>query len=107
MPHYMFQVAYDEGGLQALVKSPQDRIAMVTPAVKKAGGKVEVAYFSFGEYDVMLVAELPDNVAAAGLALAFGAGGSLKAVKTTPLLTAAESVEAMKKASKTGYKPPK
>ena len=39
----------------------------------------------------MLVAELPDNVAAAGLALAFGAGGSLKAVKTTPLLTGAES----------------
>ncbi len=104
MPHYMFQVAYDEGGLQALVQSPQDRVAMVTPAVEKAGGRVEVAYFTFGEYDVMLVAELPDNIAAVGLALAFGAGGSLKAVKTTPLLTPAESVEAMKKASQTGYK---
>ncbi len=104
MPHYMFQVAFNEGGLQALVQNPQDRVALVTPAVEKAGGRVEVAYFTFGEYDVMLVAELPDNIAAVGLAMAFGSGGSVKNIKTTPMLTPAESVQAMKKASQTGYK---
>jgi len=104
MPHYMFQVAYDEGGLEALIKNPQDRIAIVTPVIEKAGGKVESAYFTFGEYDVLVVAELPDNVVAAGLAIAFGGGGAVKAVKTTPLLTPKESVEAMKKAGQAGYK---
>ena len=47
---------------------------------------------------------MPDNVNAAAIAMAFAAGGACKAIKTTPLLTIAEGVEAMKKASTTGYR---
>ncbi len=105
MPQYLCQVAYSAGGWAALVKTPQNRIEAVRPAVEKLGGKVERAWFAFGEYDVVVVLEMPDNVSAAGLAMAFGAGGACKSVKTTPLLSVEESVEAMKKAGKTGYKP--
>ncbi len=105
MPHYLCQVAYSPEGWAALVKNPQNRIQAVRPAVEKLGGKIEGAWFAFGEYDVIVVLEMPDNVSAAGIAMAFGAGGACKLVKTTPLLTVEESVEAMKKAGKSGYRP--
>jgi uncharacterized protein with GYD domain len=105
MPHYLVQVAYTSEGWAALAKNPQDRIAAVTPAIEKAGGKVETAYYAFGEYDVIVIVEFPDNASAAGMSIAFAAGGTLKSVRTTPLLTAEEAVEAMKKAGGTGYQP--
>ena len=105
MPHYLMEVAYTAEGWAALVKNPQDRIAAVRPAVEKAGGKIESGYYAFGEYDIVVIVELPDNASAAGLAIAFAAGGALRGIKTTPLLTPAEGVEAMKKAGGTGYKP--
>src|SRR5436309_2306569 len=104
MASYLAQVAYSPEGWQALVKSPQNRIEAVRPAIEKLGGKVETAYFAFGEYDLVLILQMPDNVNAAALAMAFAAGGACKAVRTTPLLTAAEAVEAMKKASTAGYR---
>jgi uncharacterized protein with GYD domain len=58
---------------------------------------------SFGDYDIILVAEMPDHVAAAGLAMAFAAGGACKTVKTTPLLSTTETADALKKASVSGY----
>jgi uncharacterized protein with GYD domain len=105
MPHYLIEVDYNAQGWAALVKQPQNRIEAVRPAVEKAGGKIEAAYYAFGKYDVVVIVEMPDNVSAAALAIAFAAGGTLNAVKTTPLLTAQEAMEAMKKAGGTGYRP--
>jgi uncharacterized protein with GYD domain len=62
---------------------------------------------SFGEDDVVAICELPDNVSAAAFSLAVSAGGALKTSKTTPLMTFEEGIEAMKKAPKAGYRPPK
>ena len=92
--------------MATLVSRPQDRIAVVSKAVKKLGGKVVNGWMSFGEYDTALIMHLPDNVAAAAFALAIAAGGACKSVKTTPLLSIAEGIEAMKTASTLGYKPP-
>ncbi len=104
MPHYLEQVAYSTEGWEALVKKPQNRFEAVRPAIEKLGGKIESAWFAFGEYDVVLIVQMPDNVSAAAIAMAFAAGGACKAVKTTPLLTAEEAVEALKKAGGTGYR---
>jgi uncharacterized protein with GYD domain len=105
MPSYLMQVSYGSEGLAAIVKSPQDRAEAVRKPIEKLGGKLSGAWFTFGEYDVAVILEMPDNVSAAALAFAFGAGGACKSVKTTPLLSPAEAVEAMKKAGTTGYKP--
>jgi len=105
MPHYLVQVSYTSEGWAALVKNPQNRIEAVRPAVETAGGKIESAYYAFGDADVVVILEMPDNASAAGLAIAFAAGGALKSVKTTPLLTPDEAVAAMKKAGGTGYQP--
>jgi uncharacterized protein with GYD domain len=105
MPYYLQQVAYSIEGWSALVKKPQDRIEAVRPAIEKLGGKIENAWFTFGDYDVVLVVQMPTNVDVTAIAIAFAAGGTCKSVKTTPLLTIDEAVEAMKNAAVCGYRP--
>jgi uncharacterized protein with GYD domain len=104
MGHYLIQVAYNPEGWQALVKNPQNRVEAVRPAVEKLGGRIENAWYSFGDYDVTLVVQMPDNTSAAALSIAFAAGGTLKTVKTTPLLSATEALEAMRRAGGAGYR---
>ena len=106
MPYYLIQVGYTPDAWAAMVKNPQDRIKAVAPAAAKLGGKIESGYLSFGEYDLVTIAEFPDNASAAAFALAATAGGAVKAYKTTPLMTMDEGLTAMKKAASTGYKPP-
>ena len=105
MPSYLVQVAYTSEAVAALLKKPQDRTAVVTKVVEKLGGTLKGAWLSFGDYDTIVVVDMPDNVSAAAFALAIGAGGSCKMVKTTPLLGVDEGMAAMKKASGSGYKP--
>ena len=104
MPIYLQQVAYSTEGWEALVGNPQNRIEAVRPAIEKLGGKIQNAWFAFGDYDVVLIIEMPSNVDAGAIAMAFAAGGACKSVKTTPLMTAEESVQAMKKAANAGYR---
>ena len=106
MPHYLVQAAYSAEALAAMGKNPQDRASAIGPVVEAAGGQIEAAYFSFGDYDVVCIVELPDNASAAAFAIAGGGSGALKALKTTPLLTMEEGVEAMRKSGSLGYQPP-
>lgn len=105
MPHFLHQVAYSREGWQALVNNPEDRVEAVRPAIEKLGGKIKSAWFSFGDYDVVVISEMPTLVNAAAIAMAFAAGGACKSVQTTPLLSVEEAVDAMKKAKESGYKP--
>jgi uncharacterized protein with GYD domain len=106
MPHYMIQLSYTPEAYVNLVKNPQDRFAIVGVAIEKAGGKLEGAWLAFGEYDAVCIVQMPDNVSVAAFGMAVVAGGAVKSYKTTPLLTTAEGVAAMQKASTTGYRPP-
>jgi uncharacterized protein with GYD domain len=106
MASYLIQVAYTPEAWGTLVKSPQNRLEAVRPAIERLGGRVEGSWLSFGEYDAVLVAQLPDNASAAAFSMAISAGGAVKNCKTTPLMTAEEGQEAMRKASTTGYRPP-
>jgi uncharacterized protein with GYD domain len=105
MPSYLVQVSYTSEATAALVKKPQDRSRVVGKAVERLGGSVKASWLSFGDYDTIVLVDMPDNVSAAAFALAVSAGGSCKAVKTTPLLSVEEGMAAMKKASGSGYKP--
>ena len=105
MPHYLIQVDYNAGGIAALVNEPQDRIEKVRPPIEALGGRIENAYYAFGDHDVVLIVEMPDNAAAAAIALAVGAGGAVATYRTTVLLTPDEAVEAMSRASGSTYTP--
>jgi uncharacterized protein with GYD domain len=105
MPYFLQQVAYSQEGWEAVVADPQNRIEAVRPAVEKLGGKIESAWFSFGDHDIVVISEMPDNVSAAAIAMAFAAGGACKSVQTTPLISPEEAVQALKKAHECGYRP--
>jgi uncharacterized protein with GYD domain len=107
MANYLLQVAYTPEAWASLIAQPHDRIEAVRPVVEKLGGKITHGWFAFGDYDVVAVIDMPGNVEAAAFSLAAAAGGAIRAIKTTPLLTTAEGVEAMKKAAKSGYKAPR
>ena len=106
MAYFLLQGGYTAEAWKALVQNPVNRIEAVRPAVEKLGGRVESSFFAFGEYDVVLIIEMPDNVSAAAFSLAVAAGGAFKVHKTTPLMSMEEGIEAMKKAGETGYRPP-
>ena len=98
MALYLYQAAYTPESLAAQIKNPQDRLEVVKPLFEAAGGRIITGGYSFGEYDVSVIYEAPDDVSAAGLAVAVAAGGALKAAKTTRLLSGNEWVQALGKA---------
>jgi uncharacterized protein with GYD domain len=104
MPFYLHQVSYNSDALARLIANPQDRIEAVRGPIEKLGGKIKDSYFAFGQYDAVLITEMPDNVSAAAIALAFAGGGALRSCQTTALLTTAETIDAMRKAGTCGYK---
>ncbi len=104
MPHYLHQIAYASDAWGSLIAQPQDRIETVRAAIEKLGGKIESAWFAFGEYDIVMITEMPNNVSAAGISIAFAGGGACKNVQTTPLLSREEATQALKKAGESGYK---
>ena len=106
MSHYLFQAAYTSDAWAAMVKNPQDRIEAIRPVVESMGGTLVAGYLAFGEYDTVGIVELPDNEAAAAFAMAASAGGALKALKTTPLLSTQEGLGAAAKAGTIAYRPP-
>ena len=106
MPLYMTQFAYTPEAWAALVDNPEDRSAAVRELVEAMGGRLLSWYLSFGEYDGVLIYEAPDNAAAGATSLAAASRGHLRALKTTPLFTAEESMEVMRRAGGTSFRAP-
>ena len=107
MAAYLLQVAYTAEAWKTLIANPQDRAQALAPVLQKLGGSFSQTWFCFGEYDLIAVMEMPDNVSAAAFSLAATSGGAVRAIKTTPLLSTAEGIEAMKRAQTSGYQPPR
>src|SRR5215471_14636002 len=95
MALYMYQAAYTAESWTAQLKNPQNRVDAVGKAVCEA---VVGGWYCFGEYDLVLIADVPDDESMSAIAMAIAADGALKASKTTKLLSGAQGVEALKKA---------
>jgi len=106
MAFYLIQVVYKDTATKSLVMRPQTREDVISKTCKSLGGKLHSFFFSFGEYDVVAIAELPDNAAAAAFALGTASKGAVSKFHTTVLLTAAEGLEAMRKAQQIDYASP-
>jgi uncharacterized protein with GYD domain len=104
MPKYLVQANYVGEGLKGLLKEGgSSRRAAIEKLFESGGGKVETIYYAFGDTDVFIIADLPDNVTAAALSLIVNAAGAATA-KVTVLLTAEEIDAATKKTP--SYRPP-
>jgi len=104
MSKYLLEVKYTLEGIRGVkAKGGSARVAAATELIESVGGKVDCFYFAFGETDVYVIADLPDNVSAVAVAQAVSAGGGATG-RTTVLLTAAEVDAASSKTAT--YRPP-
>lgn len=106
MASFLLQVAYTPEAWANLIANPHDRIGEVEPVIKRLGGTIEHAFFAFGDYDLVTIIQMPTNIDAAAFSLAAAAGGAIRSIKTTPLLSRIEGIEALKKAGTSGYRAP-
>ena len=108
MPLYMYQAAYTPESWATQLKNPQNRVEVVgRQACEAVGGKLVGGWYCFGDYDFVLIADVPNNENMSAIALAVAAGGAIKASKTTVLMSGAEIVGALKSATAVAgtYKP--
>lgn len=106
MARYLIQAAYTPDSWNALVREPEDRATPVRAMVERAGGRLDCFYLSFGDYDVVAIADFPDNASAAAVSIAASAGRGVKSIRTTPLLDIDEAIGALTKARALDYEPP-
>jgi uncharacterized protein with GYD domain len=106
MARYLIQATYTSDARAAFVANPQDRQASVRALADKMDVRIESFDFSLGEYDVVIIAEAPDDVTAVAVALAATSVGHLSAYKTTKLLSNEEMMAAMRKAGSASFSGP-
>ena len=98
MAKYLVQATYTSEGLKGLLKEGgTGRVKAIEALIKSAGGKVEAVYFAFGETDVYVIVDMPDNESAAAVSLAAGSAG-MSSSKLTTLKTPEEVDSATGKA---------
>jgi len=104
MPKYMIAANYTHEGMKGVrEKGAKSRLDAVSAAIEGLGGTLESFHFAFGETDVYVIADMPDDEGAAAIALAVSASGAVT-MSTTKLLTIEQVDEALNRSVK--YTPP-
>ena len=108
MAFYLVRAKVSQDYMQALVERPEDRLVTTTRLLQSVGGRLHYYFFCFGEFDIVLIYELPDNVSAAALSMVMSSSGTITEMETTPLLTMEEAISAMSQAGEVVgvYQPP-
>ncbi|MDP9344071.1 MAG: GYD domain-containing protein [Actinomycetota bacterium] len=97
MPKYLLRASLTaEGARGTLKEGGTARQAVVEGAVRGQGGTVEAFYYAFGDEDVYVIADLPDDASAAAVSLTVSASGAVR-TSTTVLMTPEQVDEASKK----------
>jgi uncharacterized protein with GYD domain len=104
MPKYLLKASYTPEGVQGVLKEGgTSRRDTIDKLIQNMGGSMESFYFAFGDEDVYVVADLPDNTSAAAVSLAFNSSNAVR-TKTVVLMTPEEVDEASNKS--VDYRPP-
>jgi uncharacterized protein with GYD domain len=108
MAHYLIEVGYTPQAWNSQIDAQANVVDRITPALKACNGKIECIYYAFGENDLVGIMDFKTAEDAAAFALVVTSSGALRSYKTTPLLTVAQGVESMKRASagRDAYTPP-
>ena len=100
MPYYLTQVGYTPESWAAQMKRQQDVRERVGPAAEALGGRLDSVFYAFGEHDLVAIVEFPNDAAVAAWSIATSAGGALRSLKTTPLISVEDGLGALRDASK-------
>ncbi len=94
LSHYILLINWTEQGISK-IKETSDRYNSFKSSVEKAGGKLVGGYYTFGEYDLVLIIEVPNDEAVLSLMLKVGSYGNVR-TKTLKAFTAEEGMKIVK-----------
>lgn len=106
MPLYLTRFSYTPETWAKLISNPEDRREAAKQYIESVGGSLHGFWYAFGEHDGYTLWEAPDNVSMAATALAIGAGGAMRSMQTTVLLSVEDTLAALQKASSIKYRRP-
>ena len=106
MALYLTRFGYTPETWARLIRNPEDRRQAAQAYIESVGGKLHGFWYAFGEHDAYTLWEAPDNTSMAAVALAIAAGGALSSLETTVLLTVDDTLDALRKAQRVGYRAP-
>jgi uncharacterized protein with GYD domain len=105
MAKYLLKVRYSADGISGVMKDGGSaRRSAAEELAKSVGGSLESFYYAFGDDDAYGICDLPDNKAAATVAMTVTATGKIS-ISTVPLITVDE-MDAIAAGNKLSYTPP-
>ena len=107
MPLFITQGRWTREYIRGGLAKPEDRHAVVSRLIEQAGGKLVSLYITLGQYDFLVVSEMPDAKAASILAFVATGGGGMEGSVTTQAFTTAEARDMLEAVGKLAgsYKP--
>ena len=94
MPHYILLINWTEQGISK-IKDSAERYNSFKALVEKAGGKLIGGYYTFGEYDVVIIIDAPSDDMVMSLMLKTGSYGNIRS-KTLKAFSAEEGFKIIK-----------
>lgn len=92
MSRYLFQASYTQAGVQGLLKEGgSSRREALTQTIEGLGGSLDAMYYAFGDVDLLMVVDLPDEASAVALSMFIGAAGALDV--TMRVLVSPETID--------------
>lgn len=96
MPTYIILGKWTQAGMEKLKEVPK-RAEMARNAVKSAGGEMKAFYNTFAKYDVVAIAEAPDDETVAKIIYTIESTGAvhLEAILAVPVEKAIEVIKGL------------
>jgi uncharacterized protein with GYD domain len=101
MPKYVSFFTYSSETWGRMIGAPGDRTAALRQVLDSVGGSLDAMYWMFGDYDGMVIFDVPDSVSAAAVSIAAGSSGAFKHLETHELFTQEQLGETLARAKST------
>ena len=92
--------------VKGLIEHPSDRAAVVAKLCEGVGGRLDAYYLMFGEWDGLVIADVPDSRAGAAMSLAVSSSGAFAQLQTHELIESSEVAGVLATAATLTYTPP-
>lgn len=108
MPKYVSFFTYSSEAWGRMINAPGDRAAALRQVLDSVGGSLDTMYWMFGDYDGMVIFDVPDSASAAAVSIAAGSSGAFKHLETHELFNQDQLSETLARAKSAtqAYRPP-
>ena len=106
MPKYAIFFNLKGETVKGMMGKPGDREKVVSELLDGVGGKLDSYYWMFGQYDGMVICDIPNSASAAAVSVAVGSTGAFSHLETHELIPASALKSVLKKAKGLSYTPP-